>query len=355
MEHIEIVINGKTITIPKYLKERCDKYGVDIFGEYANKITETCSPYYKVNTSMNVFNALYEKLYRDKFGPFVQIENGTVIKESYELYDLLKEDPDKKHTYNLSYFYKKGMNPRIENYDFYGCNIRRFCYEGIEEEPRPYMLNDLIKTNLKYAKKLAKGDQDIYQKDLVWRCFNICRLVHDWYSGFLPKDFQESRSEDEYNKALSNLLMRYSKDNQTLFEKVDNLTNYKDFIGIYVLCIESKRMIYVGQATVSLQKRIIQHLTDRHTAFDNSVFPNEINEIYVLTTPQNYEMIDRLESDGIATVGKIVTGNASASSYTLEGIPNESYDPNYYLLDSEEIKKYISVIKRFKKTHPMHQ
>ena len=304
---------------------------------------------------MNVFNALYEKVYKDKFGPFVQIENNKVIKESYELYDLLKDDPDKKYTYNFSYFFKIGKNPHFENYDFYGCRIKRLCYQGIEEEPRPYMLNDLIKTNLKYIKKLAKGKEDIYQKDLAWRCFNACRLVHDWYSGFLPKDYQESRSEDEYNKALNNLLIRYSKDNQTLFEKVDNLTDYKDYVGIYVLCIESKRIIYVGQATVSLQKRIVQHLTDRHTAFDNSVFPSEINEIYVLTTPQNYEMIDHLESDCIATVGKVVTGNAYASSYTLEDIPDESYDPNYYLLDSEEIKKYISVIKRFKKTHPTHQ
>ena len=248
-------------------------------------------------------------------------------------------------------FFNKGMIPNQEKYLFYGTEIKRINYPNIENEPRPYMLDDLIKTNLKHVKKLAKGEQKIYEADLKWRCFEMCRRLHDWYTGFLPKVYQENIPLDKYHTTLEKLINRYVYKGNTLFKKVEKLNDYKDDVGIYVLCIETKRMIYVGQATVSLRNRIIQHINQKHTGFDHSILPSEINEIYVLATPPDLELIDKIEADGIATVDMKVPQNANvaASSFSIETINEEIYNPSNYLLDDEKLQKYIKRITLFRK------
>ena len=360
MNSIDIVIKGKRFEIPTYLKERCEKYGVDIYGEYADKITNLKSPHLRKcepSFTMNVFNAFYEKIYKSKFGPFVQIENSNIVAQSFELYDLLIKDLDKKYTYNFLNFYKKEMNPYNEKYDFYGCEINRVFYTNIENEPRPFMLNELIKTYLKHVQELAKGKSEILERDLKWRCFETCRRLHDWYSGFSPKFYQSYISEERFETLLAKLIKRYSLKSGTLFERVEQLNKYKDYVGIYVLCIKSKRMIYVGQTTSSLKKRILNHLTQRKTSFDNSIFPSEINEIYVLRTPHDIEMINKIESDCIATVDMKYTGNANsaASAYTIETLTSKSYDPSNYLLPKKTLSKYINDISFYLLENPINR
>ena len=352
MEHVKVVINNVEFSIPLYLKERCEKFNVDIYGEYADKITNIHCPHMKTRSySLNVFNAFYEKIYKTKYGPFVQLLNNRIIDQSYELYDLLKNDPDKKYNYDFLYFFEKGMIPNQEKYLFYGTEIKRINYPNIENEPRPYMLDDLIKANLKYVKKLAKGKQNVYEADLKWRCFEMCRRLHDWYTGFLPKDYQEKISLDQYQTTLKKLINRYSFNENTLFQKVEKIDNYKINVGVYVLCIETKRMIYVGQATVSLRNRIIQHINQKHTGFDHSILPSEIKEIYVLTTPPDLELIDKIEADGIATVDMKTPQNANvaASSFSIETINEEVYNASNYLLNDETLQKYIKRINLFEK------
>lgn len=350
MDCREIIIKNKKISIPNHLLEKCEKYGVDIYGEYADKILHYHSPYSEVTDGsyrMNIFNALFDKIYREKFGPFVQISEDGLINQSYELFDLLKNDPDKKYTYNYLYFYKKGMNPFLEDYVFFGSKIKRVFYYDIENEPRPYMLNDYIKTILKYVKKLASGNVSNYDNDLKWRCFSMNRFVRDWYKGFVSVDYRNSISEEEYSETLKKLLDRYSCLNETLFEKVTQLGVYKSVVGIYILCIKNKRKIYVGQTKASISRRVLQHFNHKNTDFDNSILPGDINEIYVLRIPQIENMIDVVEADCIATIGPKIVANAAASSYTLESI-DENYKPEFYLMEPKLLKQTINEIGFYK-------
>ena len=139
----------------------------------------------------------------------------------------------------------------------------------------------------------------------------------------------DSLSEEEYNNKLNCLLHRYTYKNVSLFQKVENLNDFVSQKGIYILCLPEIKGYYVGKATKSLKKRIIDHWTKPNSGFDITYGPADIKEIYVLNCSESYDAeyyIDAIERDCIATIGRKFSLNVMVGGNTIETIYDEGYD-----------------------------
>lgn len=103
---------------------------------------------------------------------------------------------------------------------------------------------------------------------------------------------------NKYEQSIKNLLNRYSKNEQTIFELVNDLKKYDHCCGIYVLCFDEEQKVYIGQAKKSIYKRVRQHFTNPQTTFDNTHKEENISRIYVLQTTD--EFIDYIECDCVS-------------------------------------------------------
>ena len=347
MEKVHIKIGNAAIDISKRLFDLCTKEGLDLNGEYGDKILNLVSPHIRPNNGLiieNIYNAYFEFCHKKRFGRFVQYMPDGKKRYSNDLFELVKDSYNLNCFYTFEKFDEMHLRPVEREIDFFGLKTKVNTYKNMNDEPRPYMINMCINDDVKFCKKLAKGNEEIFNKDLEWRLFALCRVVNDW-----NKDYKQYRnrindiSESEYNAALTNILARYSRD-QSLFERVDQLSKYKNDVGIYVICLKNTRRIYVGQAKTSLAKRISQHINAKSSGFDYSFFPEDIDTIYVLKTPKDVEMVNRIEADCIATIGPRISTNVLGSSKSLTFIKDESYNPNDFILRDKQIKQYCEAI-----------
>lgn len=151
-------------------------------------------------------------------------------------------------------------------------------------------------------------------------------------------DINRKTNENDYQQALNNLLLRYSKDGQTVFKKVHNLDDYTGYSGIYVLCIPSARGYYIGKSR-NISRRIPQHFTKPRTQFDNSFKLEDIVEMYVLHCGR--DLLDVAEVDCIATIPKEFLLNRMAGGRLITFINSSEYDPHHFLLNEERLQGII--------------
>lgn len=146
--------------------------------------------------------------------------------------------------------------------------------------------------------------------------------------------------EIKYQQSLNNLLLRYSKDGKTVFEKVHVLDDYAGYTGIYVLCLPRVKGYYIGQTNHSISKRIKQHFHSPSSEFDKSFTLNDVAEIYILHCGIDY--LDIAEVDCIASIPKEYLLNRMAGGPLILFVDSENYVPSRFRADKEMIKKIIS-------------
>ena len=157
----------------------------------------------------------------------------------------------------------------------------------------------------------------------------------------------DSLSEEEYNNKLNCLLHRYTYKNVSLFQKVENLNDFVSQKGIYILCLPEIKGYYVGKATKSLKKRIIDHWTKPNSDFDRTYGPNDVKKIYILNCSESYDaeyFIDAIERDCIATIGRKFSLNVMVGGNTIETIYDKDYDEKKYQISNKGMKSLQPIL-----------
>ena len=142
---------------------------------------------------------------------------------------------------------------------------------------------------------------------------------------------------DNYETSVFNLLHRYSKDNKTVFELVNNLKDYDGYSGIYVLCFDKEQKVYIGQSTKSIYKRVRQHFNNPQTTFDKTHTFEEISRIYVLHTTD--ELIDYVERDCIAMFSYKTCCNVLIGKHSIDCL--RFVNPSDYLMSIEFVQRIV--------------
>lgn len=161
----------------------------------------------------------------------------------------------------------------------------------------------------------------------------------------------DSLSEEEYNNKLNCLLHRYTYKNISLFQKVENLNDFVSQKGIYILCLPEIKGYYVGKATKSLKKRIIDHWTKPNSDFDRTYGPNDVKDIYILSCNglDDY-IINEIEKDCIATISKKFALNAMVGGNTMLTISDKNYKEKDFCISQPLLKKIKNQIHESKYT-----
>ena len=146
--------------------------------------------------------------------------------------------------------------------------------------------------------------------------------------------------ENKYQQALNDLLMRYSKDGKTVFEKVHVLNDYAGYTGIYVLCIPQVKGYYIGQTNKSISKRIKQHFHSPSSEFDKSFTIKDVSEIYVLHCGTDY--LDIAEVDCIASIPSEFLLNRMAGGPLILFVDSEDYVFHRFHADEKIIKEIVT-------------
>lgn len=139
-----------------------------------------------------------------------------------------------------------------------------------------------------------------------------------------------------YIENIEKLLSRYVYEGDSVFQKIDNLNECVNSSGIYVLCFDYEKKIYVGQTKNCLKERIVQHFTKPQSNFDKNHSLEEVTSIYVLNIAQEY--LDCVEADCIATISPNLLFNVFAGGSSIDMITSETYNPKQYLLEAKIIE-----------------
>ena len=348
MEKVEFELSNKIISISKNLYDAITREGYFPSKEEIKKIFSLRSPHLNRNEvfySANLAFAFAGFLFNKAYGKYVQyLPDGNKIM-SDNLYELVKNHHDEECLYSFEALDKQGIVPKKCVVDFFGSKINSLYYPEIAKMPLPYMLSDIVKTDLKYIKKLAKGDEKIFSQDLEWRMFKAPDDLRLWYlDNKRIRNRINTIDEAEYDSALRKLLSRYSVNGKSLFEKVDKIQLYNSSTGIYVLCMKEMRRIYIGQAKSSIGKRVLQHFSHKNTGFDDSIVPSDVTDIYVMRVMPDRETMNYVEADCIATIGKPIIANATAAEYDLKSVGMADYNPENYLIPQKQLNKLIKIL-----------
>jgi hypothetical protein len=150
---------------------------------------------------------------------------------------------------------------------------------------------------------------------------------------------------NKYEQSINDLLNRYSKDNETVFELVNNLKDYDGYSGIYVLCFDKEQKVYIGQAKKSIYKRIHQHFNNPQTTFDKTHDFEEISRIYVLHTTD--EFIGYVERDCIAMFSCETCCNVLMGEHSIDCL--RFVNPSDYLMSIKFVQGIVNDVPLAKK------
>ena len=361
-----ITIDGTTFNIA--LKERflLKKNGCTI-SEFSEKVNGCNNPYVDISyreIKMLINDYIINKKLNDKFGQYIKFKGNNIIQKSNNLYDLL--EVSNIHEKDLSFGFEiaeSGKHQKISSsYALFGSNINYSQFDNKFISYAVKYLNSWIdKTtsfnDTKFAKdmflsipkeKIIKHSFEEHKIRLLkWKSFMFARALGERikvYQAFNNRAL--NIPEERLCSCLNNLQKRYSINYKSLMERVDVLSKYKNNSGLYILVLSSLRGIYIGQATSSISKRILEHLNNPSSFFDDSILPEDISDIYVLKTPNDSKMIDLIERDLIAAIGPDLSMNASVGGHNvIASVHDVRYNPSEFTLSDDKLKTILNSLK----------
>ncbi len=293
--------NGEIITISTCLTDDLKKYGVVFNDDYFSFVYSYKSPYRHGSYDLFMADA-YNKRYKEKFGRIVVYKETPEFYES--VFDAVINNYDKKYKFGFEKLHSQGILPKNKKKRIarnFGVEIKVSAsdIDNIYIKSLNGEIGDIYRW--KGGKRAIKCYNDSFFRDqnnsesleefkynrTKNRCFTASMLTE-----FASKLEMREKTKDKVNNVGSNdelvyessiqhLLNRYSCMGYTAFEKVIDLNEYKDEMGIYVLCFKDEFKIYIGQTKKSLKNRIVQHFTDPQSEFDKSHSFEEITDIYI--------------------------------------------------------------------------
>jgi len=336
--------NSSLIDIPLWTVFSLGDQGVTIDNDYFDYVLSFRRPY--KHGGYNLFlSDFYNRKYKDELGKIVVYKQEPTLYE--DVLSAVLDNYDKRYRFGFEKLHNLGIVPACEK----SRSVRKFGVE-IEESSfppeNPYIayLNESMENlyRWKYGKKALKcyndpffRDQDDGQtledfisKEVRYQCF-VSLLEMDFQLRLDKSEKVPVVDREKYLNSIEIILNRYVYDGKSVFQKVNDLNNYQDCSGIYVLCFDYERKMYVGQTQISFKERILQHFIKPQSNFDKNHSLEEVSNIYVLNVSTEY--LDYVEMDCIASIEPSLLFNVFAGGKSVEMISSKRYNPQQYLLD----------------------
>lgn len=345
------------------------KLGVTFDEQYFEYVCSHQRPYKRKGRLLFLADSVNKEL-REELGRIVVYKEEPVFYEDVE--SAVFDNYEERYKFGFENLHKYGIVPAqavSKSVSKFGVTIKEKTRH--REDPRITNLNDVIEKlyQWKYNKKALNcyndpffRDQDdgqtleeFKEKEVRYRCFMALADMNFILSFKQPKKRKkEPNTQEAYFQGIEKLLNRYKHNESSVFQMVDDLNDYVNIPGIYVLCFDFERKLYIGQTRKCLKERILQHFTTPQSTFDRTHSLNGVTSIYILNVSEAY--LDFVEADCIASLDPTLLFNIYAGGQSIEMISSKDYDPNRYLLEdkaisliSEETNSLNSVINEFKK------
>lgn len=356
MEYVSIYHKGIEHKVSAFSVNRLENMGIVINDEYLDNLFINVSPYWKNVSDTNYLMLLNQDFHNrilygkdTGLGAIFEYENGAVVNKYQTLFEAVSNG-NLDNLYGFEHLHEKGQIPTYIKQPFFGSSL-------LASESHPYIdtLNDFVaeakkilfskttKNSYEFWKKRLFKDytfEEFQKQKLINMCFQFGEVMHG-VRDYIKKQKNNPRfllDDNEYKERLSVLRKRYD----SLFEKVNNILDYKDVSGIYVFCLDKYKGYYVGQAKTSMYKRVIAHFIAPSSDFDKAYKATDVNDLYILKCP--IKNINRIEQDCIATISKKFSLNSSVGGEALAWLSQDDYREENYLFSEKELKTVIKTI-----------
>lgn len=361
MQTKEIYFKNKKYLIDISLIEGLKKFDVEITDEYLEYIFnkrslfnfELTDKFLNLLICFDFCNRiLYSK--NKNFGRIVAISNCEIKYYDDFTNAFLDNQNEKEVFYNFEYFYKQNLNKNLNNV-FFGINVHPYysnCFVKV--------INDLAKETLSWgnsqrAIKEFNTYKSRYKNEYTFDFFKRQHIIFLTFTlGYRiyccnknEELFRRNYSlyKDKYDEYLSKILRRYSINNKTVFEEVNNLEKYNKVGGIYILCLKQKCLFYIGQTRISLKKRILDHFRLPQSDFDKSLMYSDVKKIYVLRVQNKF--LNMVEEDCIANINSKLLANFFAGGQSISIISSKDYNSKNHLINPYVLTTVINEAYKF--------
>ncbi len=367
----KVFYNGKEYFFREYVIKCLEEIGVRCDEDCVKYLLRYKNPYHNLDMTeiAQLSRSYYEnrKIFGDgpeALGKIVQCNlYGDVIAEYDDVISLVEKCTNPK---GFFYFSRLG-NTRLRDtgkVDFYGLKIKaksRATNDGFDanQDLHKYIRNifawrDGVRAPREYAdpyfnKWLEGVSFEEFKKQKVR---HLAFTYGEWF-GLAQAQFSESKEKKEEKilgwdtgVALEYLMYNaYGHNDETLVKSVMDL-NYHNKPGIYILYLKERDKYYVGQTSIGISKRIIEHFSKPNSQFDESLLPGDITDIYVLHTDK---YLNEIEQDCIAILGEKNVLNVFAGGDSIIMVNSKNYYREFFRIDSKKFKAVLDYLKQYNK------
>ena len=352
-----IHVNGTDHRFPHHIIELLGSNGIIVNDNYINDLKERLN-YKNVFNELGISYLVYCDYHtrilfsKDKgFGDIYEYdEYGAIINHHSSVFDAAKNSMPES-IFGLERLDSLGKKPCInKEFVFYGKRLER--YICLDDSKHSFIFKHLNRTIRKIRYYLFDSKPTATDKALYYSFIEADTIIHTIIhsNDASKKADRKMLSIDEYLSAISPLKSRYSYKNNDLLTKVDDLRRF-DCPGIYILCFDTYRGYYIGQAKTSMQ-RIIQHFKKPNSAFDMLYGANEVSAIYAMPYVSEESLMDELEADCISMISPAFLLNCTPNSGNSLGhvcsIHDDLYNPMDFRMSASNHKKAIKTLFRIK-------
>ena len=361
-ELFELSYQGEMYKIPEWLVNRFVKMNLDLDEKYLDNIMRYRPTYHELITKDAIVRQLFDEswnivLYSQEHG----LGKIVVYSPEPQFYDTLVDamlDDHQKCFFSFSKYHNMGVMPNqnaqvrfgVHSQTRYSNRIIRWLNLYVRDIYRDVNSKDVFAGYSVYSQKGGTMSFDMFRKQrILSAAFSFAAYLYRQNESIKQLLHNAQENRQAYNDKLQKLLSRYSKEGETVFEKVSDLNDYIGFSGIYVLCFDKLAKCYIGQASKSIRHRVIAHFSKPETQFDYLCDFRDVSGIYVLHVSD--EFLDDVEQDCIASIDKDCLLNVMAGGDSLEMISDPTYNPKKYYLSRATLKKVIKSAETMKKDH----
>ena len=383
-EKTSVFIDNKEYVFNSSWIERLKKVNTEVTEEYIKSLLDYLGSIDPAESPVYISRLLeydyYNKLVFSANGGMSICQydyDGNFIREFLSLDDLMELKSTTGYLFSLKSQENSGLQIKRSKMDFFGAEITPMFTKKSYKYSFISSLNLWMKEFVSYedknkwakryyesefcevARKYYSAEEYLIKSKQAF-LFSLGSVLHFGFSQrYKNKQRKDNLSENEYKEQLDKLLKRYTHNNISLFQKVENLNDFKSQVGIYILCLPEIKGYYIGKTSQSLKTRITNHWVSPKSNFDRYYGNCDVQEIYVMVCNELDDYtIDELEIDCIATIGRKFALNCLSGGDYIISINAPQYDENRFSMSEDflvETKEKLVKIKEIANKNIQYQ
>lgn len=355
MEEIEkkkFIHNGIEYEVAQRTIDKLNSIGVKFTNEYIDYLLQNNSPHYAFSLgSLATIDIPNKELIgpNRSLGRVIKIDKqGQILATFDSIFDAALDALNCSNKYSFERLHTIEYVPQEYELDFFGVKMKvskkspDFDYTVIDELNRTIkrcknkylgrqkifkeMYTESIASKMTYDEYVVQGIR--WEAFICGQCIQHCKIPQEEH----PYTKHVIENCSDYEKRMTDLFQKYSVNETSAFERIDDLNNVKGCTGIYLLCFPQIKGCYVGKTEKCLATRITQHFTKPNSEFDKKYQPSDVKEIFIMQLGETTEFINLIEEDCIATLGKDICLNALAGGTSIEFIKSDTYHAEEHFL-----------------------